>query len=225
MAPAHFVKKARKPIYQRGKQVTYEGRKGSKREGRTLTKIDRTIPADKKDQIMINVGESYWWWQFPHSPIYYSKTRPKRSQLTRSEFYSWLFDMEDDTIGAFELPEDIEDYKPEDLEATRDEWVGEIESQKEELESRLDNMPDGLRDSSVLNERIEGLDSWIGDLEGVDIDWDDEELKKEATEKVKKVTNEEAGISTEAVQEAFLDMKRQKIEELVEELQNYNCGL
>ena len=59
MAKVNFVKSARKPIYQRGRRVEYVSKKG-KREGQTLSKIDRTLPEDEKDEIFINVGESYY---------------------------------------------------------------------------------------------------------------------------------------------------------------------
>ena len=50
MARATFVKSARRPIYQRGKMVEYVSKKG-KREGQTLSKLDRTIPYDENDEI------------------------------------------------------------------------------------------------------------------------------------------------------------------------------
>lgn len=46
----------------------------------------------------------------------------------------------------------------------RDGLVSEIEEFLDELQSRLDNMPDQLQESSVLNERIEELDSLLSEL-------------------------------------------------------------
>jgi hypothetical protein len=46
MAKSTFVKKAQKNIYERGKEVSYVSEKGTKK-GQTLTKTDRTVPADE----------------------------------------------------------------------------------------------------------------------------------------------------------------------------------
>ena len=47
----------------------------------------------------IKKGESYYWWAFMvggrGGPKHYSKTPPRRSQLTQSEFYSALYEIED----------------------------------------------------------------------------------------------------------------------------------
>lgn len=224
---ANFVKKARKPIYQQGKAVTYQGQKGSKREGRTLTKIDRSQPAGKGDKILIQVGESYWWWQFMKGPKQYSKDRPRRSQLTQSEFYQWLWDTED-MISNFNVSEEeLESYTAADFDSTRDEWINEIDNYREELEDRLNNMPEGLQDSSVLNERIEALESWSADLADVDIDWSDEGLSDDASSEwgdlaeaeVQRLHDIEGVDEEDWIKDRYLDLKRDKIDEIMSNIE------
>jgi hypothetical protein len=239
MTRSTFVKKARKAIYTFGKRVEYPGKKGTKREGRMISKTDHTLPKDSKDPVLIERGESYYWWQFKNGPVQYSKARPKRSQLTQSEFNGWLYDFQDDTIGALSIPEgeDLKSYSSDDLSAIRDEWVQEIESQRDELQDKLSNMPESLQEGSasgqLLQERIDGLESWSSDLEGVDIDWDDEELRQEAEDEWESLHTQalkdadpdvEAG-KEEWVDEKFLELKWNKIEEIISDLQSQDPGL
>ena len=137
MARANFVKSAQKDIYKRGKQVTYTSEKG-KRKGQQKTKLDRTIPADKNDTVLIAKGESYWWWQFKNGGKNISKERPKRSQLTQSNYLSQLYDIMD---RMDELSVD----EPEDFESVLDEFKSDLENLKDECQSSLDNMPESLQ--------------------------------------------------------------------------------
>lgn len=178
MARANFVKKANKPIYKNGKYVTYISPRG-KREGQEKSKIDRTVPRDKDDEILIAAGESYWWWQFKNSPKSFSKTRPKNSQLTRSSYLSQLYDIQD-RISEISCDD------PMDLQSIVDDIKSDLESLKEECESSLENMPEGLRESSsgqMLQERIDSLDNAISEFDGLDLDYDEpdeDELRTEA---------------------------------------------
>lgn len=74
MAKATFVEAAKKPIYKHGKRVEYVSQRG-KRAGQTLSKIDRNQPQDDNDEILINVGESYYTWCFYGGQPIYSKTK------------------------------------------------------------------------------------------------------------------------------------------------------
>jgi hypothetical protein len=48
--------------------------------------------------------------------------------------------------------------------------INDIESYKEELESRLSNMPYQLQENSILNERIEELEDLISELNNLEIE-------------------------------------------------------
>jgi hypothetical protein len=69
-------------------------------------------------------------------------------------------------------------YSPN--EDGRDSIVSDLESIRDDLQDRLDNMPEGFQQGEtgqLLQERIDCLDSAISDLE--DIDFDDEEHDEE----------------------------------------------
>ena len=134
----------------------------------------------------IKKGESYWWWKFNFSNHrHMSKTKPSRSQLTNSPFYSELFDL----VDGFSLDVDgmvdgrngettPEVPSVEGIQSEIETQVEEIRSQLEELQSQqqesLDNMPDHLQESSdsgiMLQERIDALESAMGDLDSVQLD-------------------------------------------------------
>lgn len=149
----------------------------------------------RKDNAVCKKGESYYWWQFAFSSKSLSKTMPRRSQLTQSSFLSQLYDLEDDF--SFDRGE---------LEGSRDDLVSTLVDMRDECQDSLDNMPEHLQDTSdsgcTLTERIENLDEWISNLEGVDCDIDfsseiegydemDEDEQQEARdEKIEETVNE-----------------------------------
>ena len=222
MAKATFIKSARKPIYQRGKRVEYVSQRG-KREGQTLSKIDRTIPADENDQILINKGESYWTWGFMYGGTYYSKTQPKPSQLTSSEFLSTVYGIQ----------EEIDEWNPSDVTDV-EEFVDDIKNRLEELrdetQDKLDNMPYQLQDADtgqLLQERIEALENALNEFECLD----ELEYEEPTDEDVKERIAEDEGIDTdiegwedeiseEMVNEKKTELQENWLEEKTEEIKN-----
>ena len=176
MARAQFVEKAKKPIYKHGKRVEYVSQRG-KRAGQTLTKLDRSQPEDENDEILINVGESYYTWCFYGGQPQDSKERPKPSQLTQNWFKQELYSIQ----------EKIEEFEPEDVEDVAtfiDEIRDDAESLRDECQEHLDNMPEQLQDSDsgqTLQERIDNLDSVIGDIDNFDSEFESE-IEKEDDE-------------------------------------------
>jgi len=127
----------------------------------------------------IKKGESYYWWEFRFGGKYYSKTAPKLSQLTQSEFWG----------QAYEFIERLQEITPEtpleDLESECQSLTEEIRALGEECQEKLDNMPEQLQDADsgqMLQERVEGCEEWASELEGIDfsIDEDDSEDEKES---------------------------------------------
>lgn len=112
----------------------------------------------------IKKGDSYWWWKFRGWKKQCSHTRPKQSQLTRSPFLSAYYAILERLEEAGDLGED----GAADI-------VGELEQLAEECEASLDNMPEHLQETSwsgeLLQERIDNLNDWIGEIQG--IDWED----------------------------------------------------
>lgn len=220
MPRLNFVKSAQKDIYEHGKEVQYISEKG-KRKGQTLSKIDRTIPRDERDVIFIAKGESYYWWQFLRGGKNLSKERPKRSRLTQSGFLSELYDMED-SVGDFtaENKDDFDSFK-EDL-------MSQIESLKEQCEESLSNMPDSLQESptgQLLQERIDGLDNWYSEVEGIECDYEEEEIREEKLGEYEKEEGELEDDYKERIDEETANAIQEKVDEAIEELRGTSSGL
>lgn len=113
----------------------------------------------RKDNPAAKKGEGYWWWKFRFGPKRYSKTRPRRSQLTQSAFLSALYEIEDSLHDG--LSEDAAEGLVEELEMLLD-----------QCETSLDNMPYHLQDTSesgvLLRERIDALEEWISEIQNID---------------------------------------------------------
>lgn len=79
-----------------------------------------------------------------------------RSELTGSEYYAWLYDLQDNM--TLETIEDMQQL------------LEEIREQKSELEERYYNIPEQLQDGyagDILQERIDGLDEVYSELESI----------------------------------------------------------
>jgi hypothetical protein len=139
MARAHFVKAARKDYPDHG----------------------------------IAKGESYYWWKFRTGgrggPKHFSKTAPKGSQLTQSEYLGQHYALQEE-LEALAADEGLEDAVS-DI-ATRFRELGEEQSEKK------NNMPDSLQDSdtgNMLDERAEKCESIASELEGLTFDIGDKD--------------------------------------------------
>ena len=146
------------------------------------------------------VGEPYYWWKFRFGGKRFSKTPPKRSELTQSSFLSQLYDIQDR----------IADLTTEDIVGgCLDDIVSEIDSLRDEAQSSLDNMPEHLQETSssgeLLRERIDGLELWGEELQSVNIP---DELTDEEEKDEEMVENYES-----------------EIEQALEEIQGADCGL
>lgn len=167
MARATFVKEAKKPIYLHGKRVEYVSKRG-KRAGQTLSKIDRNQPQDENDKIIINVGESYYTWCFYGGQPQYSKTAPKRSQLTQNWF----------KVELYSIQEEIEEHEnqyPEDVATLVESVTESIESLRDECQEHLDNIPEQLQESEAgqtLQSRIDALDDALSEFENIDTEFE-----------------------------------------------------
>lgn len=146
------------------------------------------------DGVKVKKGDPYYWWKFRFGGKHTSTTYPKRSQLTRSGFLSQLYGIQD-SLGAIEAGDGMESE------------VGDITTEigdlRDECQGSLDNMPEHLQESSssgeLLQERVDAMDEWISELEGIDYSVD-EELDE--------------------------DEKQTRYEEILEEIQNCEpqCG-
>lgn len=161
----------------------------------------------------IKVGDSYWWWKFKNRPRSVSKSKPKRSQLTQSSFYSSIYDLEDDVIGSA-----IADNTLPDL---RDDVVSQLEDLRDEAQSSLDNMPEGLQEGptgQLLQERVDALENAINEFESLELyEPDDDDLVIDDIER-------EENDSDEDFQQRLDDARREAVDtywdEKLQEFQN-----
>ncbi len=127
----------------------------------------------KKDGI--KKGESYYWWKFNFRPRITSKTKPKPQQLTRSDYLITLLDISDIISGL--NPESGAEAIAAEIDGIKE----TVEELKNQCEESLENMPEHLQDTSasgeLLAERIEELESYYDELNGIDVD---EEMDEEA---------------------------------------------
>jgi len=154
----------------------------------------------------IKKGESYYWWAFMvggrGGPKHYSKAQPKRSQLTQSDFFSALYDIED------ELSNISSDMGVSDMQSTVENAVSELENLKDETQGKFDNMPESLQQGDtgqLLEERVSEVESMIDELQGIDFSAaEEEEANVEVKERETKEGEDEPEEETTA-REAAVD--------------------
>jgi len=120
----------------------------------------------------IEIGDSYYWWQLYKRPKQYSKTYPKPSQLTQSEFLIQIYDWHEQ--GVIEYSEGLTETE---ISAAIQELVSEIGELRDETQEKYDNMPEQLQCSAtgeLLEQRVLDLDIWINELESKESEWDDD---------------------------------------------------
>lgn len=129
----------------------------------------------------IAVGDRYYWWKFRFSGKRVSKTYPRPSELTQSEFLSTFLAAQETFADETEKATSREDF-----ESAVETMKTELEQLRDECQEKLDNMPDSLRESSssgeLLQARVDNLDEYVNNLDNIEYDELDEESADE-TEK------------------------------------------
>lgn len=155
----------------------------------------------------IKKGEEYWHWSFRvglSSVKHFSKTPPRPSQLTNSEFMS----------AALALEEEIGDLRASaTLADDRDEIVGRINELADEEDGKVSNMPDSLQQGetgTMMTERAETLRAWAQELEAIDIPDLKEEDGHECTEECPEgcEDEEEPTDNMDEIEDALDEMKQ-----------------
>lgn len=132
----------------------------------------------------IKKGDEYYWWAFMvggrGGPKHFSKTPPKPSQLTQSEFLSQVYDLN-------ERLENLEPGDHEELASELAEIAEEFREIASECEDKFNNMPEGLQQGDtgqLLEQRAEECNSLADELEGIDCEWDEEAALKDVIQEV-----------------------------------------
>lgn len=152
----------------------------------------------------IKVGEPYYWWKFRYGGKRTSKTPPKQSQLTQSDYLQRIYSLEEQDQPDFDMLGDALDNTKSELESLRD-----------EQQEKLDNMPENLRESSssgqMLQERYDALESSVSDLDSVDVpegDTIEEEVRDEHS------PEEWEELGEERQKELIAERKSEKVDEI-----------
>ena len=120
----------------------------------------------------IKKGEPYYWWKPNFGAKHFSKTPPKPSQVTTSAFMGTFLGIQEQADES--RPTYSAELEDSGLESWRDDLVSELESLRDETQEKLDNMPEGLQQGDtgqMLQERVDGVESIISDLESASLDW------------------------------------------------------
>lgn len=123
----------------------------------------------------IKKGDSYYWWKFRYGGKHVSKTPPRPSQLTGSEFLSTVYAVQE-SLGDCSADDDRDDIK-----SCVEEVISELNNLKDETDGKLSNMPDSLQTGptgELLQNRVDELDSMISELESIDLDDEDKPLEE-----------------------------------------------
>ena len=126
----------------------------------------------------IKKGDPYWWWKPRYGVKKFFKSHPRPSQVTGSEFLSRVYGIEEDMADLT-----VEDLAETGAEDTIEDIKGQIEEIKDEEEDKINNMEESGLDQSptgeLIQSRIDSLEEWINELDGVDVDQDLEEVLEE----------------------------------------------
>lgn len=158
---------ARADIWSVGIMVDANTKSGKKHDKSKPNMVDGVL----SDTLLVSKGQEYYRWSFNFGPTYVSLTYPKRQQLTQSDFLQQAYDIED-ALSEFstENVEEIESFIEEKKE--------EIQSLLDETQEKLDAMPESLQYSptgELLQERIDGLENAINELDNIDVNFDEYE--------------------------------------------------
>lgn len=135
-----------------------------------MARVHTLKAAKDYPEIGVVKGDTYYKWsrKIPsgggwRSATFKSKTYPKRSRLTSSEFLGAVYDLEDQISDA---------ESPDDLEGFAEDARG-IGSEQEE---KFENLPEGLQGSStgeLLQERAQQCEEWANQIEEAANAWRD----------------------------------------------------
>ena len=118
----------------------------------------------------IKKGDSYHWWKFRyggrHVRCLKPECAPKPSDLTQSEFYGTLYDIQDSVETA--LDEFRNGGDPGDLASALNDAAGQLRDLGEECQGKFDNMPEGLQQGDtgqLLENRAQECEGKADELE------------------------------------------------------------
>lgn len=174
----------------------------------------------------IKKGDTYYWWKFRYGGKRKSKTYPKPSQLTNSDFLQRIYGVQEEigelSSGVFSDASEFAD-KVEELK-------GQVEELRDESEEKRSNMPDHLQDvgsGEMLQNRYDSCEEMVSEFDNIDTDYDepsDEELRAEALSELYSIEDEDDAdvdemeqINEADVETKMEDLRREKLDEWLSE--------
>jgi len=138
-----------------------------------------------KCQVEIKTGDGYRWWKFNFGGRYVrclkAECTPKPSDLTRSEFYSALYGIEDSASAA------LDDFRsggdPSDLASALNDAAEQLRELGQECEEKLGNMSEGLQQGDtgqLLENRAQECEAKADELESAASEIESVELYDDA---------------------------------------------
>jgi hypothetical protein len=166
-------------------------------------------------------GDSYYYWEFRTGGVIRSKTHPKPSQLTQSEFLSTIYGITEDleTLSADTYVSEEEGKIVIDhsgLESAIGDAVANLETLRDETQDKHDNMPDSLQDGptgELLQNRVDSVSEMIDTLEGIDLG-EAENFDEEEDEEVEAASETLIDVADAAL--AKLETRRERATEIVQ---------
>lgn len=163
----------------------------------------------------IKRGDSYFWWKFRFGSKHVSKTKPKPSQLTQSEYLGSMYSLQED----LEANSGSDDFSS--LVSALEDAIAGVEEQKDSCEDKRSNMPDHLQDcgtGELLQNRVDACESLIGELEDAKSTIEDftdlpdelETLQKEVNKFQEEV--ESAQKALDEAEESDIDAKQEALD-------------
>lgn len=120
----------------------------------------------------ISIGDSYFWWKFRFGGKRVSKTYPKQSQLTQSEFLGTIYDIQDR----------INDIEYDNSGTEVAEIIELLNELGDEQGDKIYNMPESLQSSptaELLQERCDYCCEMADELEAIELEPDIEDEPEE----------------------------------------------
>lgn len=124
---------------------------------------------------VINPGDHYYKIEEMYRATRYrcEHCKPERSELTGSEYYSWLWDLQDHLEERYDLRS----------EECKDELYSELENVRDELQDKWDNIPESLQyspNAEMIQERIDSLDDAMNELDNLEYPEKDEDAEDDS---------------------------------------------
>lgn len=134
--------------------------------------------------------------------------KPERSELTTSDYLSWLWDLQDHLAEQY-------DFSDPDV---AEQIAGDLNDKADELQSQLDNMPEQFQETSdsamTLQSRIESLQSAASDVECCEYpDEEDDDFQDDDDEPTFEL---EEGNNSEFLASLFVKDERYTVDEVDE---------